>query len=65
MSDVPKEVSVPVWAKVGVGIVRRSCLEADHPLSTYNYVKNELGLDPSEYGIPSDMPYSMVEDGEA
>lgn len=48
MSD---EISVPVWYSNGGGMmVRRDCLEPEHPESTYNYIKNVLGKTPENYG---------------
>lgn len=45
-----EEIEVPVWHKNGGMWVRRDCLEPEHPASYYNYIKNELGLDPEDYG---------------
>lgn len=53
-------ISVPVWAKVAKGYVRRGALEPSHPLSTFSYVKG-LGLDPAQFGIPSAVPYDAAE----
>lgn len=44
------EIEVPVWYKNGGMWIRRECLEPEHPESTYNYIKNTLGLDPEDYG---------------
>lgn len=51
-------VSVPVWFRTpGGGLIRRECLDPHEVGSTYHYVKYELGLDPSDYGIPENRPY--------
>ena len=46
----PDEIAIPVWVKRGMMNVRRDCLDHDDPDHTYNYIKNELGLVPEEYG---------------
>jgi hypothetical protein len=58
--EKPDQIQVPVWAKATMGMVRRGSLDPDHPLSTYNYVKNELGLNPSDFGISSVVPYDCM-----
>lgn len=45
-----EEIQVPVWHKNGGMWIRRDCLDSTHPASYFNYIKNELGLDPEDYG---------------
>jgi hypothetical protein len=48
----PKEIEIPVWWSNGDGMIyRRECLSITHPEHTYNYVKNQMGLIPEDYGI--------------
>lgn len=44
-------ISVPVWWKNGGMLVNRDALPAEHPESTYNYIKNVLKLNPADYGV--------------
>lgn len=45
-----KEIQVPVWVKDGGMLVNRAYLSPEHQDSYFNYIKNELGLDPEDYG---------------
>jgi len=47
----PKIIEVPEWVRGSFMNVRREALPSRHPQSYYNYIKNELGLEPEEYGI--------------
>ena len=52
MGQQPEEIEVPVWWAPGNGMMyRRDCLEPEHPESTYNWIKRELGVDPEDYGV--------------
>jgi len=45
------EIEIPVWWSHGGMMYRRDCLPIDHPEHTYNYIKDQLGLVPEEYGV--------------
>jgi hypothetical protein len=47
---VMQEIQVPVWVKDGGMMINRQYLSPEHPDSYFNYIKNELGLDPEDYG---------------
>ncbi len=49
--DIPEIISVPAWYRPGGGMMyKRDCLPSEHPGSIYNYIKNELKLNPEDYG---------------
>lgn len=50
-TEVPEEISIPVWVKRGSMMVRREFLSPDDPDHPYNYIKMELGLRPEDYGV--------------
>lgn len=55
-----RSISVPVWWKSpNGGLLRRECLEPQHPGSTYQYIRDQ-GLRPEDFGVPSDKPYCEV-----
>jgi hypothetical protein len=45
------EIEIPVWWNNGGMLVRRDCLPIIHPEHTYNYIKDNLGLIPEDYGV--------------
>lgn len=52
MDNLQEKIQVPVWWVPGNGMMyNRDCLSPDHPESTYNYIKNKLGLNPKDYGV--------------
>jgi hypothetical protein len=54
-----EEIEVPVWVRCGGMMLRREYLSVTHPDSTYNYIKNILGLSPEDYGYYS---YTLTEE---
>jgi hypothetical protein len=46
-----QEIEVPVWVKRGNMLVKREALDSDDPDHIYNYIKNELGVRPEDYGV--------------
>ncbi|GAG14061.1 unnamed protein product, partial [marine sediment metagenome] len=47
----PKTIEVPEWVRGSLMNVRRDALPSAHSQSYYKYIKNELGLEPEDYGI--------------
>ena len=47
----PETLEIPEWVKGSLTSIRRDALPDCHPQSYYNYIKNELGLEPEDYGI--------------
>lgn len=61
MSDQPQSVDVPVWFKTpNGGLLRRGALEPSHPESTYRYVRDQLGLEPGDFGISDKVAYDEM-----
>lgn len=53
-----RTIKVPVWWKSpNGGMLRRECLEPDHPGSTYQYILSQ-GLCPEDFGVPSNITYA-------
>jgi hypothetical protein len=52
MPKRPETINIPVWWSKGGGMmVRRDCLPFDHPEHPYNYIRDQLNLNPEDYGI--------------
>ncbi len=61
MKEELEEISIPVWWSPGRGMMyNRDCLPIDHPESTYNYIKNVLGLSPEKYGYKSNIQVELI-----
>lgn len=59
----PETIEVPVWWRPGNGhMIRRDALPSSHPGSTYQYIKNELKLNPEEYGIYTDKQLYIMDE---
>jgi len=50
-----KKIKISSYVKLGPMLVLREALEPNHPELPYNWIKNNIGVDPEDFGIMS--PY--------